>query len=303
MSFNQGWERYRYGFGWRGPMDDMWFGNEPTRAVLNAQEDSILRILMEDTDGVTASVEYTDFWLGTELENYRLSIKLSWVDNLHDSLVESNGASFSTRDHAISVNEQLACTMKGRGGWWWPVNTSECLYTNLNGIYRKEGIESNFFSGYREAHGLNYSEMRIRPFNYTVSVATNPCKNGAKCGFDGKTSSYQCMCSSEYWGETCQRNAWFKPVNMAALVIGLTFPLFLLCILRRLFCPTKRRNRSYRTEQMHLILAPRVIPVRGGGDYVKHEGEEKPSTKHQAERKNRSKRKKSKKSRSLDTIW
>ena len=303
MSFNQGWERYRYGFGWRGPTDEMWFGNEPTRAVLNAQEDSILRILMENTEGETASVEYSDFWLGTETEHYQLRIKLSWVENLHDTLVESNGASFSTRDHAIAVDEKLDCTRKGRGGWWWPVNTTSCQYSNLNGNYRTEGEKANFFSGFNGDRGLNYSEMRIRPYNYTVSHKANPCKNGARCEFDGKTSSYQCMCSSDYWGETCQRNAWLRPINMAALIIGLVFPLVLLCILRRIFCPARRRSRPFRSDTIRLMLAPRVMTVRGGGDYVKQLGEETPlMTRHHPERNHRSKRKKSKKSRSVETI-
>ena len=280
----------------------MWFGNEPTRAVLNAQEDSVLRILMENTEGGLASIEYNDFWLGTEEDDYRLRVKFSWKEDTQDSLSESNGATFSTIDHAVLVDEKLDCTRKGRGGWWWPVNTSTCSFTNLNGIYRENGEKGNFFSGFDDIRGLNYSEMRIRPYNYTVKLKANPCQNGAKCEFDGKTSSYQCMCSSEYWGETCQRNAWLKPVNMAALLIGLVFPLVLLCILRRIFCPARRRSRAYIPDQIRLIVAPRGITMRGGGDFVRHVGEKTPLMKKQAERKNRSKRKKSKKSRSVETI-
>lgn len=77
-----------------------------------------------------------------------------------DSLTFHRGSGFWTRDR----DNKYSCGLMWSGGWWY----YNCLYANLNGIYRptaktppSDGVIWKDFTGFRES--LKRTEMKIRP--------------------------------------------------------------------------------------------------------------------------------------------
>ena len=71
VDFYLGWEDYRMGFG--NLNGEFWLGNDNLHR-LTANADMMLRVDLEDYDGVRKYAEYTTFSVADANDNYRLTI-------------------------------------------------------------------------------------------------------------------------------------------------------------------------------------------------------------------------------------
>ncbi|XP_076838984.1 fibrinogen alpha chain [Brachyhypopomus gauderio] len=142
VNFNRTWQEYRAGFGkvdGRG-RGEVWLGNHVLHLL--TQNDSVLRVELQDWQGNEAYAEYS-VRVGPELEGFPLSVS-SYEGDAGDALVKghSNMGSFlshadmkfSTFDRDSDKWEENCAEMYG-GGWWY----NNCQSANLNGVYYKGG--------------------------------------------------------------------------------------------------------------------------------------------------------------------
>jgi len=147
-NFNRNWDEYRTGFG--DLSNDFWFGNEFIHKIVY-RDDYILRIELQDHNGIEVWIEYGLFRLDSESYNYQLVIgKLNENSTTTDALTYHNRMDFTTYDHR---NDDITINDNDNGNGWWSLAKS-----NLNGhsiLWHNE-------------YSLNASRMLIRPLN------TNP---------------------------------------------------------------------------------------------------------------------------------
>lgn len=146
LSFNRSWAEYRDGFGSVNSLGkgEFWLGNQNLHLLTN-QGDTMLKIELEDWDGVVATAEYIAR-IGSEEEGYILHAS-QYVGDAGDALVmgksaqradlSSNGMRFSTFDRDQDRSETNCADMYG-GGWWY----NNCQAANLNGVYYQGGSNS-----------------------------------------------------------------------------------------------------------------------------------------------------------------
>ncbi|XP_071412235.1 fibrinogen alpha chain [Pithys albifrons albifrons] len=139
VNFNRTWQDYKRGFGsvdGRG-QGEFWLGNENMHLL--TQNDTLLRVELEDWDGNTVYAEYIA-QVGPEAEGYALAVS-SYEGTAGDALIAGwleEGTEytshaqmkFSTFDRDQDHWEENCAEMYG-GGWWY----NSCQAANLNGIY------------------------------------------------------------------------------------------------------------------------------------------------------------------------
>ncbi|XP_019898827.3 fibrinogen alpha chain [Esox lucius] len=181
VSFNRSWAEYQQGFGRVDAQGngEVWLGLKHLHLL--TQEESMLRVELEDWEGGVATAEYT-VRVGSEAEGYRLTIA-DYMGDAGDALVKGESSSggqgflshagmkFSTYDKDNDRWEESCAEMYG-GGWWY----NNCQSANLNGVYYKGGkydpgsnvpyeIENGVvWLTYRPAdYSLKTTRMKIRP--------------------------------------------------------------------------------------------------------------------------------------------
>uniref|UniRef100_A0A669D9X0 Fibrinogen-like 2a n=1 Tax=Oreochromis niloticus TaxID=8128 RepID=A0A669D9X0_ORENI len=177
VSFNRTWAEYKKGFGnLRG---EFWLGNDHIHLLTKAK-DMILRIELEDFEGVREYAKYDQFYVANEYLRYRLSVSgysgtagnaLSFNKHFnHDQKF------FSTPDRDNDMYPSGNCGGYYSSGWWFDA----CMSANLNGKYyhkRYKGVRNGIFWGTwhnmsTEFYPTNYRQafktvkMMIRPKNY-----------------------------------------------------------------------------------------------------------------------------------------
>ncbi|XP_004560956.5 fibrinogen-like 2a [Maylandia zebra] len=177
ISFNRTWAEYKKGFGnLRG---EFWLGNDHIHLLTKAK-DMILRIELEDFEGVREYAKYDQFYVANEYLRYRLSVSgysgtagnaLSFNKHFnHDQKF------FSTPDRDNDMYPSGNCGGYYSSGWWFDA----CMSANLNGKYyhkRYKGVRNGIFWGTwhnmsTEYYPTNYRQafktvkMMIRPKNY-----------------------------------------------------------------------------------------------------------------------------------------
>ncbi|XP_029968842.1 fibrinogen-like 2a isoform X1 [Salarias fasciatus] len=178
VSFNRTWAEYKKGFGnLRG---EFWLGNDHIHMLTKAK-DMVLRIELEDFEGVREYAKYDQFYVSNEFLRYRLSISgysgtagnaISFNKNFnHDQKF------FSTPDRDNDMYPSGNCGSYYSSGWWFDA----CMSANLNGKYyhkRYKGVRNGIFWGTwhnmsTEYYPTNYRQafktvkMMIRPKNYS----------------------------------------------------------------------------------------------------------------------------------------
>ncbi|XP_013807063.1 fibrinogen alpha chain [Apteryx mantelli] len=139
VNFNRTWQDYKRGF---GSVDDKgrgeyWLGNENLHLL--TQNDTVLRVELEDWDGNAVYAEYI-IQVGSESEGYALAVS-SYEGTAGDALITGwleEGTEytshaqmrFSTFDRDHDRWEESCAEVYG-GGWWY----NSCQAANLNGIY------------------------------------------------------------------------------------------------------------------------------------------------------------------------
>ncbi|KAM6895875.1 fibrinogen-like 2a [Xenentodon cancila] len=177
VSFNRTWAEYKKGFGnLRG---EFWLGNDHIHLLTKAK-DMILRIELEDFEGVREYAKYDQFYVANEYLRYRLSV--SGYSGTAGNAISFNKhfnhdqKFFSTPDRDNDMYPSGNCGAYYSSGWWFDA----CMSANLNGKYyhkRYKGVRNGIFWGTwhnmsTEYYPTNYRQafktvkMMMRPKNY-----------------------------------------------------------------------------------------------------------------------------------------
>ncbi|MFT7805537.1 fibroleukin-like [Arapaima gigas] len=177
ISFNRTWGDYKRGFG--NLTSDFWLGNDRIHLLTKAK-DMVLRIELEDFEGVREYAKYDHFYVANEVLRYRLSISGysgTAGDALHFSKHYNHDQKFfTTPDKDNDMYPSGNCGALYSSGWWFDA----CMSANLNGKYyqgKYKGVRNGIFwgtwhnvtkeyypSSYRKA--FKTVRMMIRPKNY-----------------------------------------------------------------------------------------------------------------------------------------
>uniref|UniRef100_G3Q4W3 Fibrinogen-like 2a n=1 Tax=Gasterosteus aculeatus TaxID=69293 RepID=G3Q4W3_GASAC len=177
VSFNRTWAEYKKGFG--NLRSEFWLGNDHIH-LMTKSKDMVLRIELEDFEGVREYAKYDQFYVANEFLRYRLSVSgyggtagnaLSFNKHFnHDQKF------FSTADRDNDMYSTGNCGAYYSSGWWFDA----CMSANLNGKYyhkRYKGVRNGIFWGTwhnmsTEYYPTNYRQafktvkMMMRPKNY-----------------------------------------------------------------------------------------------------------------------------------------
>ncbi|XP_024942556.1 uncharacterized protein LOC107269500 isoform X2 [Cephus cinctus] len=160
-NFTRSWDEYSFGFG--SLHSEFWFGNEYIHR-LTYENDVVLRIELEDWEGVTAWAEYSVFRVDGARDNYRVWVS-GYNGNATDAFGSHDGTPFSTVDRDNdSAPPCCPCAPSYGGGWWF----YSCFEANLNGDYYIQNGPHDSFRGmiWEHWHGdysLKSSKMMLRP--------------------------------------------------------------------------------------------------------------------------------------------
>ncbi|NXJ08539.1 FIBA protein, partial [Odontophorus gujanensis] len=173
VNFNRTWQDYKKGFGsvdgkGRG---ELWLGNENIHLL--TQNNTLLRVELEDWDGNAAYAEYI-VQVGTESEGYALAVS-SYEGTAGDALVAGwleEGSEytshaqmqFSTFDRDQDRWEESCAEVYG-GGWWY----NSCQAANLNGIYYPGGhYDPRYNVPYEIENGVVWIPFRASDYSLKV---------------------------------------------------------------------------------------------------------------------------------------
>ena len=157
------WSDYSMGFG--SPNNSYWLGNNNIHCLTSSGSQR-LRVDLKDWEGNTRYAEYSQFSVGSEDDNFRLSIG-EYTGNAGDSLTYHNGYQFSTFDADHDNYSRRHCAAYFHGAWWY----HDCHHSQLTGEYL-QGAHSKVGQGVHWYHwrGNFYSymqaEMKVRPANF-----------------------------------------------------------------------------------------------------------------------------------------
>ncbi|TMW44101.1 hypothetical protein DOY81_010819 [Sarcophaga bullata] len=124
--FNRSWEDYANGFG--SPAGEFWIGNEQLHH-LTVNNCTRLRVVMQDIYDNVWLADYTQFYISSRSDGYRLHIS-GYSGNASDALDYQQDMQFSAIDVDRDIS-QTHCAANYEGGWWF----SHCQHANLNGRY------------------------------------------------------------------------------------------------------------------------------------------------------------------------
>ncbi|XP_027756736.1 fibrinogen alpha chain [Empidonax traillii] len=180
VNFNRTWQDYRRGFGsvdGRG-RGEFWLGNENMHLL--TQNDTLLRVELEDWDGNAVYAEYI-VQVGSEAEGYALTVS-SYEGTAGDALIAGwmeEGTEytshaqmkFSTFDRDQDHWEENCAEMYG-GGWWY----NSCQAANLNGIYYLGGhYDPRYNVPYEIENGVVWLPFKASDYSLkTVKMKIRP---------------------------------------------------------------------------------------------------------------------------------
>ncbi|KAF7224643.1 titin-like [Nothobranchius furzeri] len=148
VSFNRTWMEYQTGF---GVLDggEFWLGNNMIH-LLTRDRDMMLRVELEDFDGVTGFAQYELFRVAGERLRYRLTVD-GYSGTAGDALrfskrYDHNNRAFTTPDRDHDRYPSGNCGAYYSSGWWFDA----CMAANLNGRYyngKYRGVRDGIFWG------------------------------------------------------------------------------------------------------------------------------------------------------------
>ncbi|XP_005377614.2 PREDICTED: fibroleukin [Chinchilla lanigera] len=175
-NFSRNWRDYKEGFG--NLHREFWLGNDKIHLLTKSKE-MILRIDLEDFEGVKLYAVYDHFYVANEFLKYRLHVG-SYSGTAGDALRFSKHYNhdlkfFTTPDRDNDRYPSGNCGRYYSSGWWFDA----CLSANLNGKYyhqKYRGVRNGIFwgtwPGVSEAQPNGYKSsfkrvtMMIRPKNF-----------------------------------------------------------------------------------------------------------------------------------------
>uniref|UniRef100_A0A182JRV8 Fibrinogen C-terminal domain-containing protein n=1 Tax=Anopheles christyi TaxID=43041 RepID=A0A182JRV8_9DIPT len=157
LSFNRSWTEYRNGFG--SMEEEFWLGLEQMHRLTSAGPYELL-VELKDFDGNYKYARYSEFMIGSEMEEYALKKLGTYTGTAGDSLKIHKSMKFTTKDRDNDVWSRGNCASHLKGAWW----CSDDNHSNLNGVYKKgERLFAIFWWDFKLDHiGLAYSRMMIR---------------------------------------------------------------------------------------------------------------------------------------------
>jgi len=168
VDFFLNWSDYKVGFG--DLNGEFWLGLDKVHR-LTSDNNSMLRVDLEDFEGNTAYAEYNKFGVMSENDKYKLKLG-SYSGNANDSLSHHDDQPFSTKDQDndqhTNGQQEVHCARRFHGAWWY---SSPCHQSNLNGKYHQtnpspfgDGVNWRDWKGHR--YSLKKTEMKTRPEDF-----------------------------------------------------------------------------------------------------------------------------------------
>ncbi|XP_044049805.1 muscle M-line assembly protein unc-89-like [Siniperca chuatsi] len=175
VTFNRTWAEYRSGF---GELDggEFWLGNNMIH-LLTRDRDMVLRVELEDFDGVMEYAEYEQFRVASERMLYRLTVG-RYSGTAGDALrfgktYDHNNRAFTTPDRDHDRYPSGNCGAYYSSGWWFDA----CMAANLNGRYhvgRYKGVRDGIFWGTWHNISTEYYPTNDRQSFKTVRMMIRP---------------------------------------------------------------------------------------------------------------------------------
>ncbi|TNN70884.1 Fibroleukin [Liparis tanakae] len=175
VAFNRTWAEYRSGF---GELDggEFWLGNTMIH-LLTRDRDMVLRVELEDFDGVMEYAEYEHFRVASERMHYRLTVG-TYSGTAGDALrfsesYDHNNRAFTTPDRDNDRYPSGNCGAYYNSGWWFDA----CMAANLNGRYyvgNYKGVRDGIFWGTWHNISSEYYPTNERQSFKTVRMMIRP---------------------------------------------------------------------------------------------------------------------------------
>ncbi|XP_039665858.1 mucin-2-like isoform X1 [Perca fluviatilis] len=175
VSFNRTWAEYRSGF---GELDggEFWLGNNMIH-LLTRDRDMVLRVELEDFNGVMEYAEYEQFRVASERMRYRLTVG-GYSGTAGDALrfsrsYDHNNRAFTTPDRDHDRYPSGNCGAYYSSGWWFDA----CMAANLNGRYyvgSYKGVRDGIFWGTWQNISNEYYPTNDRQSFKTVTMMIRP---------------------------------------------------------------------------------------------------------------------------------
>ncbi|KAK7882302.1 hypothetical protein WMY93_028476 [Mugilogobius chulae] len=162
VNFYRPWDQYVEGFG--DANGEYWFGLEFMHKITTRGRNELL-VEMEDFDGNEASARYSSFSVGTECDQYKLTVSGFTDGGAGDSLTPHNNMKFTTFDNDQDTWANN-CAKSFLGGFWY----SDCHSTNPNGIYRW-GADGTIYAigvSWSTWKGVDYS---VKSISFKIRLA------------------------------------------------------------------------------------------------------------------------------------
>ncbi|XP_069487412.1 fibrinogen gamma chain [Ambystoma mexicanum] len=175
VDFKKNWIQYKEGFGYLSPNDqtEFWIGNEKMHLISTQSAiPYVLRVELQDWNGVKSNADYNTFRVGPEADKYRMTYSYFMEGSAGDAFdgydfgddpsdkhyTSHNGMQFSTYD---SDNDKFDgnCAEQDGSGWWM----NRCHAAHLNGKYYKGGVYTEADAGsLGYDNGMIWSTFRSR---------------------------------------------------------------------------------------------------------------------------------------------
>ncbi|XP_041852576.1 cell surface glycoprotein 1-like [Melanotaenia boesemani] len=174
VSFNRTWAEYQSGF---GELDrEFWLGNNMIH-LLTRDRDMVLRVELEDFDGVKEYAQYAQFRVAGERLRYRLTVG-GYSGTAGDALrfnkmYDHNNRAFTTPDKDHDRYPSGNCGAYYSSGWWFDA----CMAANLNGRYyfgKYKGVRDGIFWGTWHNISKEYYPTNDRQSFKTVRMMIRP---------------------------------------------------------------------------------------------------------------------------------
>lgn len=172
VDFYRAWDDYRVGFGTLE--GEFWLGNDNIH-YLTSQEDTMLRIEMEDWAGKKYLAVYDHFKVDGARDNFRLHISGyhgTAGDAMNSEWEDHDGQFFSTKDRDNDDRYYDSCAQQYQGAWWF----NNCFEAHLNGKYYTKGFHKNYF----QRDGIQWNTIHMYSSLKAVQMMVKPADKPAQ---------------------------------------------------------------------------------------------------------------------------